>query len=92
MFSYIWTGRWTLQRGQYALIHAGGSGVATAAVQICKLLEVKAIVTAGSEEKIARAKSLGAVEGFNYKDGDFAEKVLEYTNGNITQCRFSLHF
>lgn len=38
-------------------------------------------MTAGSQEKIDFAKSLGAKEGFNYKDGDFSQKVLNATNG-----------
>ncbi|CAH1798445.1 unnamed protein product [Owenia fusiformis] len=67
--------------GETVLLHAGGSGVGTAATQLCDLIGAKAIVTAGSEAKINMAKSLGAVAGFNYKEVDFAEKVLEFTEG-----------
>ncbi|XP_060069664.1 quinone oxidoreductase PIG3-like [Ylistrum balloti] len=70
-----------IQPGESVLIHAGGSGVGTAAVQLAGLVGVTSIVTAGSEVKINKAKDLGAVAGFNYKDGDFGPKVLEVTNG-----------
>ncbi|CAG5130161.1 unnamed protein product, partial [Candidula unifasciata] len=63
------------------LIHAGGSGVGTAAVQLVKQAGATAIVTAGSQEKIDFAISSGAVAGINYKEGSFAEKVLKLTNG-----------
>ncbi len=63
------------------LIHAGGSGVGTAAVQLARLAGAVSIVTAGSAAKIDTAKSLGAAHGFNYKEENFAEKVLEVTDG-----------
>lgn len=61
------------------MIHGGGSGVGTAAVQLVCLAGAEPIVTAGTKEKLDMAKSLGAVAGFNYKEVDFAEKVLEFT-------------
>ena len=66
------------------LIHAGGSGVGTAAVQLTKLAGATPVVTAGSQAKIDLAKSLGATHGFNYKEENFAEKVQEITGG--TEC------
>ena len=50
---------------------------------MCKLVGSKVIVTAGSEEKIAKAISLGATVGFNYRDGDWAPKVMEFTEGAL---------
>ncbi|XP_033739726.1 quinone oxidoreductase PIG3-like isoform X2 [Pecten maximus] len=70
-----------IQAGESVLIHAGGSGVGTAAVQLASLVGATPIVTAGSNEKISRAKELGAMAGFNYKEGDFGHKVLEATKG-----------
>lgn len=64
------------------MIHAGGSGVGTAAVQLCQLAGCTPIVTAGSDSKLQTARELGAVAGFNYKTEDFSEKVLEFTKGN----------
>ena len=63
------------------LIHAGASGVGTSAIQLATLAGAIPIVTAGLQAKIDLAKSLGAVSGFNYKDGNFAQKVTEATNG-----------
>ena len=63
----------------YVLIHAGASGVGTAAIQLVTLHGGKPIVTAGSAEKIAFCKSLGAVAGFNYREGPFAPGVAKVT-------------
>ena len=70
------------------LIHAGGSGVGTAAVQLVQLVGATAVVTAGSQAKIDVAVGLGAVTGFNYKDGNFAEKVLDHTKGPLVYVCF----
>ncbi|BFZ10079.1 hypothetical protein BsWGS_13118 [Bradybaena similaris] len=70
-----------LQKDDIVLIHAGGSGVGTAAVQLVKQAGATAIVTAGSQEKIDFAISLGAVAGINYKEGKIAEQVLKLTHG-----------
>lgn len=78
-----------LQPGETVLIHAGGSGVGTAAVQLASLAGATSIVTAGSEKKIATALDLGATQGFNYKEGDFASKVLEFTKGMYTNLHVS---
>jgi tumor protein p53-inducible protein 3 len=59
------------------LVHAGGSGVGLAAVQLAKELKAeKVFVTAGSNDKIEKAKSLGASEGYNYKTSNFADELL----------------
>lgn len=55
----------------------------TAAVQLSLLAGAKPIVTAGSQAKIETAKSLGALAGFNYKEGDFSEKVMQATGGEF---------
>ncbi len=70
-----------LQPGETALIHAGGSGVGTAAVQLCKLFMNPCFVTAGSVEKIDRCKLLGADKGCVRHDTDFVERVAEWTQG-----------
>ncbi|XP_063954709.1 quinone oxidoreductase PIG3-like [Lytechinus pictus] len=71
----------SLKKGDIVLIHAGGSGVGTAATQLVKEAGGIPIVTAGTEAKLQKARSLGAAEAFNYKEVDFAEKVLEVTQG-----------
>ncbi|XP_031561467.1 quinone oxidoreductase PIG3-like [Actinia tenebrosa] len=80
-----------IKPGENVLIHAGGSGVGTSLVQLTKLAGANAYVTAGSEEKIKTAISLGAKAGFNYKTGiDFSQWILEQTEGRgvdiITDC------
>lgn len=70
-----------MQAGETVLVHAGGSGVGTAAVQIVRMAGGRCIVTAGSQSKIDRAVALGAELGVNYKTGDFAASVKEWTGG-----------
>lgn len=71
-----------MKKNDTVLIHAGGSGVGTAAVQLCRQFGARAIVVAGSQEKIDFAKSLGAEKGFNYKESMFEPKVLKHTDGS----------
>ncbi|KAM8953449.1 quinone oxidoreductase PIG3 [Pelodytes ibericus] len=70
-----------VQKGETVLIHAGASGVGTAAIQLCRLAGAVPMVTAGSPEKLETAKQLGAAAGFNYKQEDFGAKCLEFTHG-----------
>ncbi|GAB4440547.1 MAG: NAD(P)H-quinone oxidoreductase [Anaerolineae bacterium] len=69
------------QKGETVLIHGGASGVGTAAIQLVREAGGRAIVTAGSDEKIASCRQLGAELAVNYKEEDFAERVLAHTNG-----------
>ncbi|GBG25143.1 Alcohol dehydrogenase 1 [Hondaea fermentalgiana] len=71
------------QPGDILLVHAGASGVGTAAIQLAKHVfgASKIFVTAGSQEKIDFCKSLGADDGFNYKTEDWAQRVLDATDG-----------
>ncbi|MFJ7726188.1 NAD(P)H-quinone oxidoreductase [Neobacillus sp. NPDC097160] len=75
----FWLGELTDQ--ETVLIHAGGSGVGTAAIQLAKqMTEAKIITTAGSREKLDFCQSLGADIGINYKEQSFDEEVLRATN------------
>ncbi|MCY3559128.1 MAG: NAD(P)H-quinone oxidoreductase [Chloroflexi bacterium] len=67
--------------GERILIHAGGSGVGIAAIQIARLIGAEVWITAGSEEKCERARELGADLTINYREQDFAEVVAERTGG-----------
>ena len=77
----FWLGE--LKPQETILVHAAGSGVGTAAIQLAsrKITDANIIATAGSERKLEMAKALGAAHTINYKKEDFAEKVLEYTDG-----------
>lgn len=76
----IWIGK--LQEHETVLIHAGASGVGTAAIQLAKkLCKAKVIVTAGSKEKLDFCQSLGADVLINYKEQSFDTEVLRVTEG-----------
>lgn len=64
-----------LKKGESILIHAAGSGVGSAAIQIAKYLGARVFTTVGSDEKIKRAKALGADEVINYEKKDFSLEV-----------------
>lgn len=70
-----------VQAGETVLIHAGASGVGTAAIQLLREAGCSTLVTAGSDEKVAYCLKLGAELAVNYKKEDFVERVLAYTNG-----------
>lgn len=65
--------------GETALIHGAGSGVGMAAIQIARLFGARVITTAGSDEKLLRAKEIGADDLINHKEKDFAEEVRRLT-------------
>ena len=73
--------RGDLQMGERVLIHAAGSGVGTAAVQLAHHAGAFVFGTAGSAEKLAGAAKLGMDVGINYHEQDFAEVVKEQTEG-----------
>lgn len=70
-----------LKSGYQVLVHAGASGVGTAAIQLIREFGAESIVTAGSPEKLNRCQQLGATAGWNYKEGSFAPWVKEQTKG-----------
>ena len=69
-----------LSAGETILIHAGGSGVGSAGVQISHHAGATVFVTAGTSEKIDNCKALGAVEGINYKEKDFVAEIGRLTD------------
>jgi putative PIG3 family NAD(P)H quinone oxidoreductase len=66
-----------LEANDRVLIHAGGSGVGTAAIQIADRLNCWIASTAGSDTKLGKIKSLGADLGINYKEQDFAAVISD---------------
>ncbi|KAJ3336542.1 hypothetical protein HDU91_001748, partial [Kappamyces sp. JEL0680] len=71
-----------LKQGESVMVHAAGSGVGTAAIQIAKLVGAKQIIaTAGSDAKLERCKALGATAVVNYKTTKFEEVVSRVTSG-----------
>ena len=70
-----------LQLGERALIHAGGSGVGTAAIQLAHHAGATTFATAGSAEKLTKAEALGLDVGINYHEQDFAQVIADRTAG-----------
>jgi putative PIG3 family NAD(P)H quinone oxidoreductase len=67
--------------GEAALVHGGGSGIGTAAIQLVKVAGGAIIVTAGSDEKCRRCRELGADVAVNYRSGDFVKEAKAATGG-----------
>jgi alcohol dehydrogenase len=68
-----------LQPGETILVHAGGSGIGTAAIQLAKRHGATVITTVGSDEKIEPAKALGADHVINYRSDRFEGVVRKLT-------------
>ncbi len=64
-----------IRPGQIVVIHGGASGVGSAGIQIAKLFGCRVITTAGSQDKLDRAKALGADDLIHYKKENFLEAV-----------------
>lgn len=70
-----------LSEGEWLLVHGGGSGVGTMAVQIGRALGARVAVTAGSAEKLEACAALGADVLINYREQDFVEVMMDETGG-----------
>lgn len=70
-----------LTAGEDVLVHAAGSGVGTAAIQIARAIGARPIGTARSQEKLDRARELGLALGVVAKEGRFADAVRSLTAG-----------
>ena len=68
-----------IRPAETVLVHAGGSGVGSAAIQIARLWGATVFATAGSAAKAARAKELGAQETILYREVDFVAEVRRLT-------------
>ena len=71
--------RAALQPGEDTLILGAGSGVGSAAIQIAKLFGARVIATAGSDEKLEKARQLGADHGINHKSQSILDEVRRIT-------------
>ena len=70
-----------LQPGETILVHGGGGGIGTFAIQLAHALGARVITTAGSAEKLDVCRSLGADVTVNYREQDFVEEVASATDG-----------
>jgi putative PIG3 family NAD(P)H quinone oxidoreductase len=72
--------------GDTVLVHGGTSGIGTMAILLGRLFDLSVIVTAGSDEKCARAVEIGAAHAINYRTADFVEEVKRITDGRGVQA------
>ena len=70
-----------LQPDEWTLVHGGAGGVGLAALQIALWRGARVIVTAGSPEKRALARALGAEHAFDSRSGEFVDEVMRVTGG-----------
>ncbi|MFD7156112.1 zinc-binding dehydrogenase [Kribbella sp. NPDC059898] len=72
-----------LQRGESLLVLGAGGGVATMAVSLAAAAGCRVVVTSSSEDKIARARELGAVDGVRYDDPAWPEAAQKLVSGGF---------
>ena len=70
-----------LGRGDWFLVHGGGSGIGTMAIQVARALGARVAVTAGSQAKLDACAALGAEVLINYREQDFVEVIEAETGG-----------
>jgi len=70
-----------LQQGEWLLIHGGGSGIGTMAIQLARAMGARIAVTAGSAVKLEVCAALGADILINYREQDFAEVLSDEIGG-----------
>jgi len=70
-----------VQPGEDVLVHAAGSGVGSIGIQVAKLRGARVIVTASTDEKLGKAKQLGADETINYSNDDWPKEVRRLSGG-----------
>jgi NADPH2:quinone reductase len=90
-FHLAWLGlydRADLQAGEHVLIHAAAGGSGSAAIQLAKHRGAFVFATAGTDQKVARCRELGADVAINYRDTDFAAVVLEATGNRGVEVVF----
>jgi len=68
-----------LTANETLLVHGGGSGIGTTAIQLAKAFGAKVFITAGSEEKCQFCRELGAEAAINYRKQDFVGEILKIT-------------
>lgn len=71
-----------LTAGETLLVHGGGSGIGTMAIQLAKHAGARVAVTAGSQDKLDACRRLGADITINYREDDFVESLMAATDGH----------
>ncbi|AEF99229.1 NAD(P)H-quinone oxidoreductase [Methylomonas methanica] len=84
-FFTVWSNvfeRGRLAFGESLLVHGGGSGIGTTAIQLAKAFDHSIYITAGSDEKCQRCLDLGADAAINYRQQDFVEIIHQLTRNH----------
>ncbi len=85
-FYTVWSNvfmRGGLKAGERFLVHGGSSGIGTTAIQLAKAFGARVFTTAGSDEKCAVCRDLGAEQAINYREGDFVEVMRAEGGANL---------
>lgn len=80
----VWTNlfqRGGLKAGDCVLVHGGTSGIGSTAIQLARAFGSMVFATAGSDEKCAACRTLGATDAINYRTQDFVAAIRELTGG-----------
>ncbi len=80
--------RGRLEAGQRVLIHAGSGGVGHVAIQLAKLRGAEVCTTVGSQDKARLVRQLGADHPILYKQTDFVQAALDWTEGEGVDLAF----
>ncbi|MBY5934644.1 NAD(P)H-quinone oxidoreductase [Tateyamaria omphalii] len=88
-FFTVWSNvfqRGGLKGGERFLVHGGSSGIGTTAIQLAHHFGARVFATAGSDDKCAACRDLGAEVAINYRDKDFVEVLKEQGGANLILC------
>ncbi len=75
--------RAAIRQGDTVVVHAAGSGVGTALIQVAKIFNARVITTVGDDWKTGKAKEVGADHVINHRKEDFTEAVKRITGGEL---------
>ena len=85
----VWSNVFTrgrLEGGERFLVHGGSSGIGTTAIQLARHFGARVFTTAGSEEKCAACRDLGAEVALNYREEDFVSVMKDEGGANLILC------
>ena len=85
-FFTVWSNvfmRGGLKAGERFLVHGGSSGIGTTAIQLAHAFGARVFTTAGSDDKCAVCRDLGAEQAINYREGDFVEVMRAEGGANL---------
>jgi NADPH:quinone reductase len=79
-----------LRAGETVLVHGGASGIGSMAIMLARAVGASPYATAGTEEKCAACRSLGALDAVNYRTHDFVAAVKDWTGGRGVDVVFDI--